>query len=551
MRKDAIYVIGHKNPDTDSVASAIGLAALRRAQGAASVVAARAGDLNPQTAFVLERLNIAPPVYLQDVHPRAKDVMTAGVVTAQEETPLLEVMSIMRSEKVRFVPVLDKGRRPIGVVSLMDLARRYVETGETGGARVARTTMENVARTLKAERVLDFTDGADLTIAVYAAAMAEASFDYLITAQGPAECAVVAGDRSDIQLCAARAGVRLLVISGGFEASAEVRASAAKGRTSIVISPFDSATAVGLMHLSTPARRVCSKGFESAAPDELCAELSRRLAGADGADGLLVIDPDGVMLGVVTKTDLLRPTGASLILVDHNELGQAVDGAEDANVIEVVDHHRLGAFSTRHPITFLCEPVGATSTLVAELYRKAGVEMDKGVAGALLAGVISDTVMLKSPTATHRDKEAAGWLSERSGLDLYEFASDIFNATAGLKTRGASHAVNDDFKIFEARGKRFGVGQVEVIGFDEFAEEKSALRSKLDAVREKKALEFAALLVTDIAAGTSLLLAAGEKKVVANLDYPRLEDAVFELKSVISRKKQVVPHLLAVFEKVY
>ncbi|MBI5885901.1 MAG: DHH family phosphoesterase, partial [Deltaproteobacteria bacterium] len=226
------------------------------------------------------------------------------------------------------------------------------------------------------------------------------------------------------------------------------------------------------------------------------------------------------------------------------------DGADKVNIREIIDHHRLGSLQTAQPITFLCEPVGATSTLVAELYRRAGIAPDKAVAGALLAGVISDTVMLKSPTTTDRDREIAVWLAGHSGLAFDGFARDIFNAASSLKKRGPAQAVNEDYKVFESGARRFGVGQAEVIGFNEFYDEKDALAAELDRVRERKGLALSALLVTDIVAGTSLLLACGEKKILRSLDYPKTDENVYELKSVLSRKKQVVPHLLAVFERI-
>lgn len=550
MNKETTYVIGHKNPDTDSVVSAIGLAALRKAQGIEGVVAARAGDINRQTAFVLDHLKIHPPVYLQNVFPKAKDVMSTEVVSVTEDTPLFDLMDIMRSQKVRYVPVLGAGRRPVGVLTLMDLAKRYVEFGEVLGGCEVRTTLPNLIRTLKADPILDFLGADDVTFALYVAAMSTESFEKNLSLKNTVagRDAVVVGDRRNIQLSAIRRGVGLLIVSGGFRVSDDVIDAAKASRTSIVVCAYDSATAANLAGLSTPARLVCSKGFCTAVPDDLCDDIKDRLV---DTDGLVVVDDDGVMQGVITKTSLIKAARTSLILVDHNELGQAVDGADKVNIREIIDHHRLGSLQTTQPITFLCEPVGATSTLVAELYRRSGVPLDKKIAGALLAGVISDTVMLKSPTTTDRDRDIASWLVDVSGLSFDGFAREIFNAASSLKKRGAALAVSEDYKVFEAGPRRFGIGQVEVIGFGEFFEEKEALRRELDAVREKKGLALSALLVTDIVVGTSLLLACGEKKVMQNLDYPKVDEGVFELKSVLSRKKQVVPHLLGVFERVF
>ncbi|MBI5588688.1 MAG: DHH family phosphoesterase, partial [Deltaproteobacteria bacterium] len=241
----------------------------------------------------------------------------------------------------------------------------------------------------------------------------------------------------------------------------------------------------------------------------------------------------------------------NLVLVDHNELSQAVDGADRVNILEVIDHHRIGNFHSPYPIPFICEPVGSTSTLVSELFRRRGLPIKKETAGLLLGGVLSDTVILKSPTTTGRDREIVKWLEERSGLDHMAFGSEIFSATSSLKKRGPEAVVNGDYKVFETKGRKFGIGQVETIGFDEFHEEKERLVKELERVREKKDLKLSALLVTDIVMGTSLLLAVGEKEVIYKLDYPRLEEGVYELKNVLSRKKQVVPHILSVFNAIY
>jgi manganese-dependent inorganic pyrophosphatase len=228
-----------------------------------------------------------------------------------------------------------------------------------------------------------------------------------------------------------------------------------------------------------------------------------------------------------------------------------VDGAEEANIVEVIDHHRIGNFTTTHAIPFICEPVGSTSTLVAELWRRSGHEIGRKTAGLLLGGVLSDTVLLKSPTTTGRDRDIAGWLEEKSGLGLEAFGSEIFAATSSLKKRGPVGAVRGDHKVFEAKGRKFGIGQVETIGFEELADELQGLTEELRKVKDEKGLELSALLVTDIVMGTSLLVAVGEKDVMYNLGYPRVMDDVFELKNVISRKKQVVPHVLSVFNDIY
>ncbi|OGP17552.1 MAG: hypothetical protein A2V21_302315 [Deltaproteobacteria bacterium GWC2_55_46] len=545
MAKEAVYVIGHKNPDSDSVCSAIGLAELKSALGEGAFVPARAGDLNPQTEFILKYNNVEPPRYISDVHPRAKDIMSTGVVTVTEQTPFHKVLELMREEQVRFMPVLDGDGRPKGVLTLMELAKRYLEAEHS---IEVTTSLGNIIATLGARVKNDTLGSKEITLTVYIGAMSEEAFLYILGQEDPGKCALIVGDRADIQKRAVEKGVGLLIISGGFDVDECVVKAAKERGVSIIVSPFDSATTSILVRVSTPAYMVCERSFETVSPDDLVESLKSKAA---AAAGLIVLDGNGVMQGVITKSDILKPAGTNLVLVDHNEISQAVDGAEKVNIVEVVDHHRIGNFNCTLPISFICEPVGSTSTLVSELYRRKDAPIKKEVAGILLGGVLSDTVILRSPTTTERDREIVKWLEERAGLDHNTYGAEIFGSTASISKRGPEAVVGSDFKVFEAKGKKFGIGQVETIGFDEFHSEAQKLMDELVKARDKKELKLSALLVTDITLGTSLLLATGEKEVICKLDYPRLKESVFELKNVISRKKQLLPHVLSVFNEVY
>ncbi len=563
MADEITYVIGHKNPDTDSICSAIGLAELKRATGMMNVHAARAGHLNPQTSFVLERLGLSAPKYLTDVLPRAEDVMSNAIVTVSDDTPLVRAMEEMKERRVRFVPVVDASEKFVGVLTLADLARRYIDTVEGGTKRVVSTSVKAIAETLGAEVLLDFISNEDgsndpgqavkesnnnATFRLYVAAMSVESFLSKLDEEGDLAKAVVVGDRVKVQKGAIEHGVKLLIVSGGFSVPEEVMQEARKNRVSIMVSPHDSATTALLVRLSTPAGSIASRDFERALPGELVDDLKYRLA---ASDGMVVLDEDEMLQGVITKTDLIRPSRTNLILVDHNELSQAVDGAASVNILEVVDHHRIGDFQSTYAISFVCEPVGATSTLVAELFKRSGKPIGKDIAALLLGGVLSDTVILKSPTTTAKDVKIVKWLEAESGLSFKEFGREIFAATSSIRKRGIKGVVGGDHKIFQAGVVSFGIGQVETIGFTEFYEEMEGLRDELLRVMNERGLALSALIVTDIVLGDSLLLAVGEKKVLYNLGYPRLDAGLYELRKVISRKKQVVPHILGVFDELY
>ncbi len=551
MNNTITYVIGHKNPDTDSVCSAIALARLKTVQGATNVVPARAGDLNHQTAFILDHFDVPSPVFLSNVYPRAKDIMSTGMRTALESTPMYHVMKTIRDNNIRFVPVLNEEKRPVGVITLMDLAERQLDRAEVADSRKVLTTLQNVVETLGGEVVTDYLGKSENSFSLYVGAMKTGSFLKVLTDIDPKNCAVIVGDRDNIQKASVDMGVGLLVVTGGLRVTDDIVKAAEAKQVTIVISPFDTATTAQLVRSSTPARALCNQDFMTAQPDELTEDLKQRFDRDLGRRGVIVLDADGTMQGVVTKSDLLKPSGIRLILVDHNELSQAVDGADSVPILEVVDHHRLGNFHTADPISFVCEPVGSTSTLVSELYRKSGFEIEEKIAGLLLSGVMSDTVLLRSPTTTDRDRDIIPWLEDKSGLDHASLGEKIFAAASSIEARGVRSVINDDFKTYVSGEGKFGIGQVEVIRFDEFYENKDALKKELLEVAGKAGLELAALLVTDITLGTSLLLAVGEKKALYGLHYPTVSENVYELKNVLSRKKQVAPHMISLFKVLY
>ncbi len=266
-----------------------------------------------------------------------------------------------------------------------------------------------------------------------------------------------------------------------------------------------------------------------------------------GEPAVIAVEEDGTIAGVATKSSLLSPLPYALILVDHNELDQALPGADKVDILEVIDHHKLGNPHTDQPIAFTVVPVGSTCTIVASIYREKGIKPDTSIASLLLAGIISDTVILRSATTTDRDRDTAEWLEQLSGLDMAEFGKDIFTSCSGFTAHETAElAIRSDFKHFTAGTILFGVGQVEVIGFEEFYEMKESLRDALKDIREKDHLQMAGLMVTDIYSETTLFLAEGRKELAHVMGYPQMEPHLYELHGVMSRKKQLVPHLMKV-----
>jgi len=544
-----VYVIGHRNPDTDSIASAIAYADLKRRTGLPGAVAAMAGEPNPQTRYILGRLGMADPIYLADVHPKVRDIVNRRPVTINMECSAYVALEKFHSSGVRVLPVLDEGGRPQGSLSLLRLSENYLLPG-SDRQREFTTTLPSLAATLSGRFVAGGGDTAVVTLKLFIGAMLEESFSGRIEGHEPSSLLIMTGNRRIIQQAAIERGVRLLVVTGNHPLDDDLLALAEERGVSVLLTPHDTATAAWLSRLSTPVSILAERKFATVGAGEPVGSLRRKML-SSGEPAVFVIDEEGTLAGVATKSSLLAPNPYDLILVDHNEMGQAVPGAEELEILEVIDHHKLGNSHTLTPITFITSPVGSTCTLVAGSYREQGLEPETPIASLLLAGILSDTVILKSPTTTVRDREMVAWLETLSGLSAADLGRDIFAACSSLNSYGSpERVVEADFKLFSQEGKTIGVGQVEVVGFDEFYDMKGALLMVLGDTKKRDGLFIAGLMVTDITTETTLFLVEGHTRIAHVMEYPQLEPHLYELKNVMSRKKQMVPHLLKILAKV-
>jgi manganese-dependent inorganic pyrophosphatase len=544
MHKD-IYVIGHKNPDTDSIASAIAYAELKRSQGQLHVRAAMAGEPNPQTRYILDRLGLETPLYLADVHPKVRDVLSRQPVTASADLPLKDVLELFHRHTIRVLPVVDSGSIPIGVVSLLKLSEKYLVAG-TDRKRGVDTSLRSLAECLEGGFLAGVPGDEVEHLHLFIGAMVEGSFTSRIAGYDPATLLVMTGDRPSIQQAAIEKGVRVLVVTGGFSVSDDLLAAARAAGTIVISTPHDTATAAWLARLSTPLSSFIDPKFERIGVAESLDHLRLKLLHS-GEPAVVAVEEDGRFAGIATKSSLLTPIPYALILVDHNELAQAVPGAGAVEILEVIDHHKLGNPPTSQPITFMAAPVGSTCTVVATLFRERGIRPEQKTAALLLAGILSDTVILKSPTTTARDREIVTWLEGLAELDHAAFGREIFSSCSGFSAYNTPEkAIRADFKHFTAAETVFGVGQVEVVGFDEFYGLKENLRDALKRIKEQDRLALAGLMVTDIYTETSLFLVEGKNELAHVMGYTQLEPHLYELKGVMSRKKQMVPHLLKV-----
>jgi manganese-dependent inorganic pyrophosphatase len=549
MQKETIYVIGHKNPDTDSICSAMAYAHLRQRQGLSSIQAARAGSINHQTQFVLEELALPTPPLLIDVFPRVRHVIGEHVITIAGDAPLSRAMELFHLHNVRMLPVIDEERRPQGLLFLKRVAERFVVPSQEMEIRRVLACPDSIRQCLRGSFLHKVKEKETEELNLYVGAMDSKTFCRKMEGLDPRRMVLITGDRVNVQRKAVDSGVRILIVTGGLPVSPEIVARGKENEVTIISTPYDTATSTWLTRLATPVRCLVDGGtFGAAGLDERMDDLRVKLLHAKDP-GVVVLDGEGRVAGVATKSNLLRSSPVKLILVDHNELSQAVAGADKVEILEVVDHHRLGNFHTDTPIRFINQPLGSTCTVIATLYRQGGVVPEPAIAGLMLAGLLSDTVMLKSPTTTDVDREIAAWLGELSGLDPLDFGRRIFAAGSTLADYpSVRQLLLADFKEYRAGESSFGIGQVEVVSFHEFLAMKEEISSALLALRQERGLEMAGLLVTDIVQETSLLLALGGRELSYLIEYPRVDENLYELKGVLSRKKQLVPHLLKILK---
>ncbi len=538
-----ILVIGHKNPDTDAICSAIGYAEFKRRTGLEEAVAARCGDTNDRIDFVLETFGIPAPKFVADVSPKISDVMQRRILSVPPGATAAEALRLMDGKNLRILPVMDEEQKCRGLLSLFKLSKfLFPAVSQGANTREVLSSLDGLAQTLDGQLIVGFDTDREDELILMIGAMGLESFAARLEKFPPEKCCVIVGDRWDIQNIAIREGVRVLIITGGTQAEPKTLEAARKRNVSVITSPHDTATTASLCRAAVAVRHVLNEEF-------LCFRENAPLAAVRDeatSSGFLVfpvLNGQGQTVGILSKTDFLKTVTRKLILVDHNELSQAVQGADEVEIIEIIDHHRIGALATQQPILFRNEPVGSTCTIVADCFFRNDVELPADIAGLLLAGVVSDTLNLTSPTTTGRDVEILRKLETLSRTNAREFTEKLFASGSLLTLKPAPQAITTDCKEYREDGKNFSVAQIEEVGFDQFWKRKEELLSALEAYRALRAYHFSSLLVTDVATQSSLLLVAGDEKLVRRIDYPRLEPGIYELREVVSRKKQLLPYL--------
>ncbi|MDT8448150.1 MAG: putative manganese-dependent inorganic diphosphatase [bacterium] len=541
-----ILVIGHKNPDTDSVCSAYAYAALKAQLGGdLNFQAARAGNLNKQTRYIFDKFKVEPPPYVKDVYPKAQDVMTREVSAVSPETPLMQVMQAAEMLKIRSTPVVDDQQRLQGLINMLDITHFFLKgSGEDRPKYLVRP--ENLKQVLRGT-CLQEGQVQEMEAHLIAGAMSVQVFGERFAEEEAEACVLVVGFRERLIKDAFKRQIPVLILTGVTDQGAEALRLLNGFKGWVFLSEDDTADTLRKVALATPAKSIMSAA-PSLRPGDYLEEAAAKME-EGGYKSLPVVDEAGRLMGILSKSDMMKKEPRRLILMDHNEMTQAVDGAEGADILEIVDHHRLGTIKTKNPVHFYAKPVGSTCTLVYQLYKIHGQAIDQTTASLLLCGVLTDTVILKSPTATDEDRVAIDELCQIAGQDYQQLGIELFSATDSLASRSPLDVINTDFKKFEEYGAAFGIGQVEVVTLGDLAECEAGLHQTLEEIKQEKGLVMAMLLVTDIIKETSILLTTEHEGFAKTTAYKKLGPSKFDLPGVLSRKKQLLPEALRVFEE--
>jgi manganese-dependent inorganic pyrophosphatase len=534
-----IYVTGHRNPDTDSIASAIGYAELkRRLDPGNDYVAVRLGEPNAQSRWVLERGGAPEPELLPHVFLRAQDVMRESFPVAPHDEPVRDVGFAMASGNIDLIPIVDGDGALAGVITERTLARRYIrESREVSTLVDTPTALRAVVDILEGELVA----GEEREIA---GRVWVQSMDVSSGSQIEGGDVVVAGDRREAQLLAITLGATLLVTSNGTRPAEEVLALARERGTAVIRSPLDSYVTARMITLAAPCHGLMDPDPLTVSPDDLVADIADQVKDVHyGA--AVAVDGGRRPIGLVTRSDLVAPEPRRVLLVDHAELAQSVPGVEKAEIVEILDHHHIGSIETKIPVTATFDPVGSTATLVIERFRQSGMEPSPPTATMLLGAILSDTVILNSPTVTERDRTAVDYLERVLEVDALDFGREMFESTSDVSGLPVEEIISRDAKEYQsAAGQTICIAQVETVG-KSLLTRKEELLAGMRTEQERQGYPFFALMVTDILSKGTDLLVSGDQAMVERTLGQTATDGVIELPGVISRKKQLAPRLLA------
>lgn len=541
-RKNTVYVVGHRNPDTDSICSAIAYAALKERLTGASYVPKRAGDVNQETAFVLNYFNVDQPEYIKDVYTQVKDVDYRHIDGVQANISLKKAWEIMRAGKANTLPVVNIHNGLEGLITIGDIAKSYMDIYDNKVIASAQTPYSNVIETLEGEML--FGDSEALITngkVLIAAANPDLMESYIEKGD-----IVILGNRYESQLCAIEMDAGCIIVCDGALVSYTISKLAENKGCAIIKTPYDTFTAARLMTQSIPIRFFMKDCNLISFNEDDSIEDIREIMAKKRFRYFPILDDNGKLLGLISRRNFLDAKRKKVILVDHNERSQSVEGIEDAELIEIIDHHRLGGIQTMSPVFFRNQPLGCTATIVYQMYCENAVDIPVHIAGLLCSAIISDTLVYRSPTCTGADKQAAEILAEIAGIDVNKYAKEMFAVGSDLRNKTPEEIFYQDYKVFTSGDITFAVGQINAMDADELEDIKNRIKKYMENTYENHKVSMLFFMLTNILEeGTELLFYGdGSQELIQNAFEESSQQNAIKLEGVVSRKKQLIPALM-------
>lgn len=543
--EDKIYVIGHKNPDTDSVCAAIGYCYYKKQTGVQNVFAVRLGDINKETEFVLNYFEVVIPEAISTVKIQVQDAGLDRVIPISPDVSILKAWSIMKGQNVKTLPVVDAAGQLLGVCTLSDLTNSYMDVSTNNLFSLSKTSLKNVLETLSGRQVNNCYFDFSRTCKIIVAAMDIEEVGNRVENND----IVITGDRGNIQRMAIEKGASCLIITGNHIPEGDIVELADTKGCMIISVPHDSFTTSRLINQSIPVSYVMSTdsiisfNIEDYIDDIKETMLDTRYRAYPVIGGNKVI-------GTLSRYHLIKSNRKKVILVDHNERSQSVDGLEEAEILEIIDHHRVADIQTTNPIFFNNKPLGSTSTIIGNLFMESCIEMPPKIAGILCAAIVSDTLLFKSPTSTKIDEITANKLANLAGININEFSRMMFRAGTSISGKSVKEIFFQDFKEFYIGKKKIGISQVMTMDLEGIKNIKSGLLSLMESVQDNKGYDLVMLMLTDIIKeGSEVLFTENNKEIIAQAFNIRPGKNSIYLSGMVSRKKQVIPPIAAVLNK--
>ncbi|KEH98625.1 putative manganese-dependent inorganic diphosphatase [Clostridium botulinum] len=543
--KDMIYITGHKNPDTDSICSAIAYAEFKNKSANVEAKPIRLGDISRETQFALDYFNVKEPELIKTLKPLVKDLEMDKVAPLYPKTSLKTAWAEMKKNNVKTIPVVGEDNKFLGIVSLSNLTSAYMDIWDNYILTKSRTPFENVVDTLSAKILCQNDKFKVCGGKILVAAMSPDSMKRMMEIGD----VVICGNREDTQMAIIENKASLMVIAGNHEVSKEVIDKAIANECTVITTPYDSFTASRMIVQSIPIKYVMTTKDLICFRDTDHVEDVKDIMAKTRFRSYPILDDHNNVLGTISRFHLISQVNKKVILVDHNETAQSVDGLEDTEITEIIDHHRIADIQTSNPIYFRNEPVGCTASIIGSIFFENGIEPSKETSGLLCSAIISDTLLFKSPTSTNFDKVIIENLANIAGIDIDEYAKEMFKAGTSLVGRTVDEIFNTDFKTFTLLDHKIGVAQVSTMDIEGFKPMKNNMVTYMKKKCDEEGYDLLVLLLTDIIQNGSEVIALGER-----IDYVEkafnvtLDDNSAYVPDLLSRKKQVIPPITKAIE---